>query len=127
MALTVTVTPGKKWASTNDPIDPAGLNQTANPTVLVEGGLSQLTGVVLTSPVSGQALVWNGTNWINGSVGAAYVGTFAGATASAAGSKGGVPAPAGGDQAKFLRADSSWAVPPGGDTGGKFYKNVTFY
>lgn len=36
---------------------------------------------------------------------------FTGATASAAGVRGLVPAPAKGDQAKFLRADKTWAVP----------------
>lgn len=37
--------------------------------------------------------------------------TMTGATASAAGKEGSVPAPAAGDQEKFLRADRTWAVP----------------
>nr|DAE53246.1 MAG TPA: hypothetical protein [Caudoviricetes sp.] len=37
-----------------------------------------------------------------------------GATASAAGSHGLVPAPAAGKQASFLRGDGTWAVPAGG-------------
>lgn len=39
------------------------------------------------------------------------IGNFGAASASAAGSTGLVPAPATGDQAKFLRADGKWIVP----------------
>lgn len=39
------------------------------------------------------------------------IGNFGAASASAAGSTGLVPAPAKGDQAKFLRADGKWIVP----------------
>lgn len=39
------------------------------------------------------------------------IGNFGAASASAAGSTGLVPAPANGDQAKFLRADGKWIVP----------------
>ena len=35
-----------------------------------------------------------------------------GASASAAGSAGYAPAPAAGDQAKYLRADGTWQTPP---------------
>ncbi len=38
---------------------------------------------------------------------------FTGATAITAGTQGEVPAPAAGDQAKYLRADGNWATPPG--------------
>ena len=38
---------------------------------------------------------------------------FTGATATTAGTQGEVPAPAAGDQAKYLRADGNWATPPG--------------
>ena len=37
---------------------------------------------------------------------------FSGATSSANGSKGYVPAPSSGDRTKFLKADGTWAVPP---------------
>lgn len=39
---------------------------------------------------------------------------FTGATASAAGAHGLVPAPAAGDEAKFLQGDGTWAAPAGG-------------
>ena len=41
---------------------------------------------------------------------------FTGASAEAAGEEGLVPAPAQGDQAKFLKADGTWAVPVDNDT-----------
>ena len=44
------------------------------------------------------------------------VSTMTGATESAPGSKGLVPAPAAGDQAKFLRGDGTWVVPTNTDT-----------
>lgn len=44
------------------------------------------------------------------------IGNFGAASASAAGSTGLVPAPATGDQAKFLRADGTWVVPTNTDT-----------
>ena len=40
-----------------------------------------------------------------------------GATSSAAGASGFVPAPSAGDQNKFLRADGTWSVPSGGSSG----------
>ena len=40
-------------------------------------------------------------------------GDMKGATSSAAGLKGLVPAPAAGDQGKFLKGDGTWAMPPG--------------
>ena len=44
------------------------------------------------------------------------IGNFGAASASAAGSTGLVPAPATGDQAKFLRGDGTWVVPTNTDT-----------
>ena len=66
-----------------------------------------------------RALGWNGNEYLMGDL---YVGCnadstggkkiiadpFTGATSSAAGSKGYVPAPSAGDQTKFLRADGTW-------------------
>lgn len=40
--------------------------------------------------------------------------TFVGSSSGTAGSKGLVPAPAAGDQAKYLKGDGTWATPSGG-------------
>ncbi len=45
-------------------------------------------------------------------------GAFSGATAGAGGSAGFVPAPAAGDQGRFLRGDGTWAVGGGAQTSG---------
>lgn len=83
---------------------------------------------------SGQVLKYNGTNWVNAadgggtvtdvevdgtsvvSSGVAAINTMTGAGASAAGSKGLVPAPASGDNEKFLRGDGTWQPISGGTT-----------
>lgn len=61
---------------------------------------------------TGQMKVGNGSSNYNSLkyVGATYT-TFKGATSSAAGGTGLVPAPAAGAQAKFLRADGTWQTP----------------
>lgn len=48
----------------------------------------------------------------------ALLAAMVGASSGAAGTKGMVPAPAAGDQAKFLRGDGTWATPAGGGGGG---------
>ena len=59
----------------------------------------------------------NGEGHVSGATAAAkgdltgIIGNFGAASASAAGSTGLVPAPAKGDQTKFLRADGTWVVP----------------
>ena len=81
---------------------------------------------------NGQVLKYNGTNWVNAadgggtvtdvevdgasvvSSGVASINTMTGAGASAAGSKGLVPAPASGDNEKFLRGDGTWQTVSGG-------------
>jgi len=101
------------------------------------GGASTLSDlsdvdVTTTSPTSGQVLKFDGTNWVNanesgGTItdvqvdgvsvvtsGVAEISTMTGAGASAAGSKGLVPAPASGDNEKFLRGDGTWQTVGGG-------------
>ena len=61
---------------------------------------------------SGQILRWSADGTaVWGSDNNTTYSVFGAATSSAAGSNGLVPAPAAGDQAKFLRADKTWAAP----------------
>ena len=46
------------------------------------------------------------------------------ATATEAGSAGTVPAPAAGDQGKYLRGDKTWSDPPGGSGAASFSSAV---
>lgn len=83
-------------------------------------------GVIGTAPTSGQVPVFDGTTGklkssgftIGASVpsGAKFTDTtyvdMKGATSSAAGTHGLVPAPASGKQSSYLRGDGVWAVPP---------------
>jgi hypothetical protein len=59
----------------------------------------QADGFVISQPGAGQARV--------------DLSAFGGATSVAAGSRGAVPAPAAGDQAKFLRGDATWVAAGG--------------
>ena len=67
--------------------------------------LSELTDVAIASMQTGDVLQYNATTqkWIN-----AAIQTMTGATASAAGTKGLVPAPAAGDNEKLLCGDGSF-------------------
>ena len=85
-------------------------------------GISDLTDVALGTQADNDMLVWDGpaSLWRNETPAAVTVNlpAFGGATGSAAGAKGVVPAPAAGDNTagKFLSAAGGWAVPP--STGG---------
>ena len=72
MSLTVTVTPGKQYAE-GEAWTPAKMNQGFSPTIAVSGNLNQLSNVSASVPAVGQPLIWNGTTWAPGSVGAGYV------------------------------------------------------
>ena len=61
-----------------------------------------ITEIKVTAPITGAATSGIATIGID---------TMGAATANAAGTKGAVPAPSAGDQAKFLRADATWEVP----------------
>ena len=50
----------------------------------------------------------SGSDITSGTVSGTYLGVMTGATSSAAGTKGAVPAPAAGDQAAFLQGDATW-------------------
>ena len=58
----------------------------------------------------------------SGTVAAARLGTMTGATSSAAGTSGAVPAPAKGAATRYLRSDGTWQVPPDTNT---TYSNMT--
>lgn len=73
-----------------------------------QGQLNQKLG--LTAKAADSAL-------LNGQNAAFYTKSMVGASASVAGASGWVPAPAAGDQAKFLRADGTWQAPGGGGSG----------
>ena len=90
--------------------------------------LDDLDDVNISSPVDGQVLKYNNGTWVNAnesggggtvtdvqidstsivSSGIANITTMTGAGSSAAGTKGLVPAPASGDNTKFLRGDGTW-------------------
>jgi hypothetical protein len=61
----------------------------------------------IVSPQNNQALIYNSTtgDWEN-----KLVPAFEGATSLADGKRGGVPQPLAGDQAKYLKADGTWAI-----------------
>ena len=61
-----------------------------------------ITEIKVTAPITGAATSGIATIGID---------TMGAATASAAGTKGAVPASAAGDQTKFLRADATWVIP----------------
>lgn len=52
------------------------------------------------------------------------VRTMSGASSSSNGTSGLVPAPAQGNQEKFLKGDGTWATPPATDISGKIDKNI---
>lgn len=101
----------------------------------IPSALDDLSDVSTTGISSGQVLTYNGTNWEGAtpsagtitdvqvdnvsvvSSGVANISTMTGAGASAAGAKGLVPAPASGDNEKYLRGDGTWATPSGGGGG----------
>lgn len=66
---------------------------------------------------SGQILRWSAAGTATwGADNNTTYNPMTGATASAAGTQGLVPAPAAGKQTSFLRGDGTWAVPAGGQT-----------
>ena len=69
--------------------------------------LNSLVDVNITSPSDGQVLQRSGDKWINNNL-----PNMSGATTQTAGTKGLVPAPAAGDNAKFLRGDGTWQNTP---------------
>lgn len=78
--------------------------------------LGELIDVNLTGLKTGQVLGYNGTEWVPMTIDAAVSGSvMTGATAETAGTSGFVPAPAAGDQTKFLRGDGTWAEVEGTD------------
>jgi len=50
---------------------------TGNTTITLNATLAQLTDIVLTTPASGQALLYNGANWINSTIAAGTVTSVA--------------------------------------------------
>lgn len=72
--------------------------------------LGELLDVNTAGVVNGQVLGFNGTEWVPMDLPEAVeISNMVGATAETAGSAGYVPAPAAGDQNKFLRGDGTWA------------------
>lgn len=101
----------------------------------IPSNIDDLTDVTITNPTNGQVLKYNNGIWENGTgggagtvidvqvdnvsvvtSGVANIDTMTGAGVSAAGSKGLVPAPASGDNEKFLRGDGTWQTVSGGGT-----------
>lgn len=76
--------------------------------------LSELADVQINTVLADQVLYYNGTSWVNKNVSElntnATISVMVGATADVAGMKGLVPAPAAGDQLRFLRGDGTWAT-----------------
>lgn len=72
MSLTTNLVPGKQYAE-GEAFTVAKMNQGFSPTVIVTGNLNQLSNVSSDTPSVGQPLVWDGSTWSPGSVGAAYV------------------------------------------------------
>ena len=74
-----------------------------------------ITGYIRGLSVSGRTITYTKGDGTTGTITTqdtnTTYGVFGKATADAAGSTGLVPAPAKGDQAKFLRADGTWVVP----------------
>lgn len=123
-SLTAVVIPGKQFAET-ELWTPAKMNQGFNPTIQVTGALNQLSDVVAGSPTLNQALVWNGTNWVPGTVAGGSISVYVGATASAAGVPGAVPSAAISDRVNYLRGDGVWA-PVTPNVGSELFFNQTF-
>lgn len=89
-------------------------NVTEDGTSIIDS-LGELIDVNLTGLQSGQVLGYNGTEWVPMTLDSAVSGSvMTGASAEEAGTSGFVPAPAAGDQNKFLRGDGTWAEIEGG-------------
>lgn len=83
-------------------------NVTADGTDIIDS-LGELVDVKLSGLKTGQILGFNGTDWVNMDLPSVVEGSvMQGATESAAGVAGYVPAPQAGDQGKFLRGDGTW-------------------
>lgn len=67
MPLTVTLTPGKQF-SASEALDIDKLNLLGQPTLSVTGSLTDLTGVSISAPTSGQVLTFDGTNWTSSDI-----------------------------------------------------------
>jgi hypothetical protein len=73
--------------------------------------LAELIDVNLQGLVNGQVLGYNGSKWVPMTLPEAIAySAMEGASADKAGAEGLVPAPAAGDQNKFLRGDGTWAT-----------------
>lgn len=72
----------------------------------------------------GDVLLWDGSGYVTATpelwsaLAVAFIPDLLGATGGTAGVRGLVPAPAAGDQGKFLRGDSTWVTSPGVTPGG---------
>lgn len=79
--------------------------------------LNQLTDILMSGVGDRQILSYDASSnkWINRSLQEIIGEIMTGATASSAGTAGLVPAPAAGDQNKFLRGDGTWATVQAGD------------
>lgn len=83
-------------------------NVTPDGTDIIDS-LGELVDVKLSGLKTGQILGFNGTDWVNMDLPSVVEGSvMQGATESAAGVAGYVPAPQAGDQNKFLRGDGTW-------------------
>lgn len=71
--------------------------------------LSDLQDVVLNAIATKDILVYEGGKWVNKPIGQ-VITAMVGATEASAGQAGLVPAPAAGDQDKYLRADGKWVA-----------------
>lgn len=81
----------------------------------VINSLGELVDVNLAGVKSGQVLSYNGTEWVPMTLDSALTSSvMVGASSEAAGKSGLVPAPAQGDQNKFLRGDGNWVEIPEG-------------
>lgn len=77
--------------------------------------LGELIDVNLSGLRTGQVLSYNGSEWVPMTLSEAIMGSvMTGATETTAGAAGLVPAPAAGDQDKFLRGDGKWVAVSGG-------------
>lgn len=129
MGFTFTWTPGKQFAP-GEKVDNDKLNLLGQGTATITGTLADLANVDPAAAANGQPLVYDTgiSKWKPGIVAAAYLTTMVACTPSAAGVKGAAPAPAAGDQDKYLAGSAEWKTLPvsAGEDGARLFLATKF-
>lgn len=89
------------------------MNQTATPKTIssyssIDGTTSTTIAANIAMAVQSDGTVWRQVS--SSSAGSTPASVFTGATSTTAGTSGLVPAPAAGDEAKYLKGDGTWAA-----------------